>query len=67
MVLFIYGAPVSQPVRAVMWACIMHGLPYELKLTLPRRKEAGVGAQHPDYLKMNPWGNIPTISARTSK
>ena len=44
-----------------MWACLMHRLPFELKLTLPRRTEPGLGARHPGYLRLNPWGTIPTI------
>ena len=53
----IYGVPNSQPVRAVVWACLMKRLPFDLVLTNQNRdaKESG-------YLKsVNPRGTIPSI------
>jgi glutathione S-transferase len=60
MPLVIYGAPVSQPARAVMWLCMMHALPFQLNLTVPGQRSQG-GAQSTEYLRINPWGNIPSI------
>ena len=36
MVLQIYGVPLSQPCRAVVWACMYKELPFELILTCVR-------------------------------
>ena len=39
--LVVYGIPESQPVRAVLWACAIHGLPYELRKTRPGSSKPG--------------------------
>ncbi len=53
----IYGVPNSQPVRAVIWACLMKKLPFELRLTSQNRD-----AKTPDYLaRINPRGTVPAI------
>jgi glutathione S-transferase len=39
---------------------MMHSLPFELRLTLPKVSKPG-GARSPEYLQINPWGNIPSI------
>ena len=55
--LTIYGVPNSQPVRAVVWTCLMKGLPFELRMTSQNRD-----AKRPDYLAgVNPRGTIPAI------
>lgn len=53
----IYGVPNSQPVRAVVWPCLMKGLPFELTMTSQNKH-----AKAPDYLSgVNPRGTIPAI------
>ena len=53
----IYGVPNSQPVRAVVWPCLMKGLPFELMLTSQNKD-----AKQPEYLtRVNPRGTIPAI------
>jgi len=53
----IYGVPNSQPVRAVVWACLMKGLPFEFVMTSQNK-----AAKTPEYLKgVNPRGTIPAI------
>jgi glutathione S-transferase len=53
----IYGVPNSQPVRAVVWVCLMKGLPFEFLMTSQNR-----AAKQPDYLEqVNPRGTIPAI------
>ena len=54
--LVIYGVPNSQPVRAVIWTCLMKGLPFELRMTSQNRD-----AKRPEYLQLNPRGTIPAI------
>ena len=46
----IYGVPNSQPVRAVVWTCLMHELPFEFVMTSQNRD-----AKHPEFLaSVNP-------------
>eukprot|EP00906_Rhabdomonas_costata_P027743 RCo039383 len=60
--LVVYGGPVSQPTRAVIWACLMHGLKHELRWTLPAWVTSGEwNTQSPGFLAINPWGTVPTI------
>ncbi len=55
--LVIYGVPNSQPVRAVVWLCLMKGLPFDLRLTSQNDH-----AKRPEYLdRVNPRGTIPAI------
>ena len=55
--LVVYGVPNSQPVRAVLWACLLKGLPFELRLTSQNRD-----AKRPEFLeRVNPRGTIPAI------
>ena len=53
----IYGVPNSQPVRAVVWTCLMKKLPFEFVMT-----SQNIAAKQPEYLnKVNPRGTIPAI------
>ncbi|MEM7218594.1 MAG: glutathione S-transferase family protein [Pseudomonadota bacterium] len=53
----VYGVPNSQPVRAVLWACLIEDLPFELILTSQNRD-----AKTPAFLaQVNPRGTIPAI------
>ncbi len=53
----IYGVPNSQPVRAVVWTCLMKRLPFEFIMTSQNR-----AAKQPEYLTaVNPRGTIPAI------
>ena len=53
----IYGVPNSQPVRAVVWVCMMKGLPFDFVMTSQNKT-----AKAPAYLKsVNPRGTIPAI------
>lgn len=55
--LMIYGVPNSQPVRAVVWVCLIKKLPFEFIMTSQNR-----AAKQPDYLStVNPRGTIPAI------
>ncbi|NKC00118.1 MAG: hypothetical protein GKR90_16695 [Pseudomonadales bacterium] len=53
----IYGVPNSQPVRAVVWLCLMKKLPFEFIMTSQNK-----AAKAPEYLTaVNPRGTIPAI------
>ena len=53
----IYGIPNSQPVRALMWPCLMHGLAFDLQLTSQNKD-----AKEPAFLAdVNPRGTVPAI------
>jgi glutathione S-transferase len=54
--LIVHGAPASQPSRAVYWACMIKGIPFELK-------PLGVGDMGRDgpLLRLNPSGQIPIL------
>eukprot|EP01006_Ploeotia_vitrea_P026582 TRINITY_DN59552_c0_g2_i1.p1 TRINITY_DN59552_c0_g2~~TRINITY_DN59552_c0_g2_i1.p1 ORF type:complete len:238 (-),score=20.98 TRINITY_DN59552_c0_g2_i1:217-897(-) len=55
----IYGAPISQPCRAIMWALTAKGISYDFKMVMP----GGRGAKlEVDYKTLNPTGQIPTIT-----
>ncbi len=55
--LVIYGIPNSQPVRSVIWLCLIKGLPFELRLTSQDRD-----AKNPEFLRLiNPRGTVPAI------
>eukprot|EP00667_Euglena_gracilis_P023530 EG_transcript_26591 len=58
--LTLYGVPVSQPYRSVLWALLLKKVPFTPQFVLPRSKEPK-GALHPDYLKIQPFGVIPTL------
>jgi glutathione S-transferase len=59
--LLLYGVPVSQPTRAVLWALLMKRVPFELKFTMPRSSKPG-GALHPEYLeRLHPFGQVPCL------
>ena len=53
----IYGVPNSQPVRAVVWLCLIKRLPFEFVMS-----SQNVTAKQSEYLvKVNPRGTIPAI------
>ena len=49
----LYGVPVSQPVRAVMWACLAKGLPFDFEMTMPGARK---GTRSEAFRKINPYG-----------
>lgn len=53
----IYGYDMSSNVQKVAWACDELGLPFELE----RTGGAYRSSKDPDYLKINPNGQIPTL------
>ena len=55
--LVLYGIPNSQPVRSVVWLCLIKNLPFELRLTSQDRD-----AKKPEFLQgVNPRGTVPAI------
>ena len=51
--LVVYGAPASQPTRAVVWACLIHDLPIEVHAGPQMRGEA--------FRRLNPKSQMPTV------
>ncbi len=58
--LILYGVPLSQPVRAVMWLLLMKRLPFRMVLINPGSSGEN-GSRHPTFLAKNPSGTIPCI------
>ena len=54
----IYGVPMSQAVRSVIWLLFYKKLRFELILTIPGSSEKN-GSRYPDYLAKFPTGTIP--------
>ena len=61
IMLVLYGVPASQPVRSVLWALVMKQVPHKFQFTMPRSTKPG-GAQHIDYLRLNPFGAVPCLT-----
>mmetsp|Transcript_5968 Transcript_5968/g.7511 ORF Transcript_5968/g.7511 Transcript_5968/m.7511 type:complete len:250 (+) Transcript_5968:50-799(+) len=56
----LYGVPLSQPTRTVLWTLLMKQLPFGLCLINPGT--AGKkGSKNPEYLRKNPAGTIPML------
>jgi len=60
MALVVYGVEPSQPVRSVLWACALMKLPITFKRVMPGSRKEG-GTRSPDFLKLNPFGQVPVI------
>jgi len=58
MSLRLHGVPLSQPFRSVAWALLQKRLPFEVKMAVPGSTRKG-GTGSPDFLAMNPTGNVP--------
>ena len=58
--LILYGVPLSQPVRAVVWLMFLKQLPFEMVLINPGSK-GNSGSRSPAFLGKNPAGTIPVI------
>jgi glutathione S-transferase len=58
--LTLYGSPLSQPVRAVIWLLLLKKMPFELILMNPGSK-GEIGTRNPNFLKKNPNGTIPFL------
>ena len=55
----LYGVPVSQPVRSVMWACMAKGLDFDLQMTMPGARK---GTRSKAFKKINPYSyTVPAI------
>jgi glutathione S-transferase len=53
----VYGMPLSQPTRAVLWALEMKSVPYTLRRVNPMKGEAASD----EFLKLFPTGLVPGI------
>ena len=61
--MILYGVPISQPVRAVIWTLLLKGQDFELIMINPGSK-GDMGSRHPNYLRKSPSGTIPCIEER---
>ena len=57
----LHGVPLSQPFRAVAWACLQKRLPFEVKMVVPGSTRAPHGSRSDDFLKLNPAGTVPLL------
>ena len=58
--IILYGVPLSQPVRAVIWTLLLKGQNFELVMINPGSK-GEMGSRNSSYLKKSPSGTIPCI------
>ena len=58
--LIVHGLPLSQPVRAVLWALVRKRKAFRLAPKVPGSPEED-GTRHPSFLAMNPGGTMPCI------
>ncbi len=58
--LIVHGVPLSQPVRAVLWALVRKRKPFQLSPKVPG-SPAEDGTRHPSFLAMNPGGTMPCL------
>jgi glutathione S-transferase len=56
----IFGVPMSQAVRTVLWMMLYKKLSFELIITAPGSPKEN-GTRHPSYLEKYPNGTIPGI------
>lgn len=56
----LYGVPLSQPVRAIAWACLMKHKPFNLVLTVPGSAGKS-GSKADSFLSKNPLGQVPLL------
>ena len=56
----LYGSPLSQPVRAVIWLLLYMREPFQLILMNPGSK-GDTGTRNPIFLEKNPNGTIPFL------
>ena len=54
----VYGVPMSQAVRSVLWLLLYKKLPFEFILTVPGSSDDN-GSRNPEYLAKFPSGTIP--------
>ena len=52
----IFGVPVSQPVRAVVWPCLINKVPFQFCPAAP-----GTKTRTAEFRRMNPAAQIPAI------
>tara|TARA_B100000963_G_scaffold69142_1_gene57569 strand:- start:4203 stop:4961 length:759 start_codon:yes stop_codon:yes gene_type:complete len=61
----LYGAPLSQPVRAVIWVLLYKKQNFDLILMNPGSK-GSIGTRNPTFLAKNPFGTIPFLEDKTN-
>ena len=61
----LYGVPLSQPVRAVIWTLLLKDQDFKLVMINPGSK-GEMGSRNPDYLRKSPSGTIPCIEERAT-
>jgi glutathione S-transferase len=58
----LYGVPLSQPFRAVLWPCLIKRLPIKLKIAVPGDVPK-VGTKLPQFRDKFPLGTIPSLTS----
>lgn len=60
----LHGVPLSQPFRAVAWACLQKRLPFAVQVVIPGSTGKG-GSREDKFLGLNPTGNVPFVEDGT--
>ena len=56
----IHGVPLSQPFRAVVWACLQKRVPFDVHVAVPGSPMKG-GTRSDKFLALNPLGTVPVL------
>ncbi|KAJ1635084.1 glutathione S-transferase [Pavlovales sp. CCMP2436] len=60
MALKIFGVPLSQPVRAVVWQCLVKRVPFTFEMVVPGAS-GKMGTKGPEFRAKFPLGTVPAI------
>lgn len=56
----VYGVPLSQPFRSVVWLLLQRNVPFQVKLTVPGATTK-IGSQHDSYIKKTGVTTVPVL------
>jgi glutathione S-transferase len=63
----LYGVPLSQPFRAVLWPLLARRVPFEVALAIPGSDRAGVGLNSDEIASLNPRARATIPMLRLSQ
>lgn len=56
----LYGVPLSQPVRAVVWPCLIKRVQFSFETAVPGMS-GRIGTKGPDFRAKFPLGTVPAL------